>query len=175
PVTEKLQHEVTLKSGSTLAGKITQADSRRVHVETADGMIVIPKPAIGFMKFAHSWGTDLGGVLEKKPPGVAYLNRDYSEGKFKEFKDGVATVESVLFGLQEIQQAELRAIKIASRQSKPAKFSVITTSDTRLLIQTIESLPDNQLKVRDASGYHLIIPAAQIRQIRQIRAGRRTE
>ncbi len=80
-----------LKSGSTLAGTITLADSKRVQLETADGTIVIPAPAIGYLKFAHSWGSDLSGLLERKPPGVAYLNRDYAEGEFVGFKDGVAT------------------------------------------------------------------------------------
>lgn len=166
PSTEPYQHEVKLKSGSNLPGKITLADSKRIQLETADGTIVIPAPAVGYLRFAHSWGADLGGLLERKPPGVAFLNRDYAEGKFLEFKDGVAKMESVLFGAQSIHQAELRAIKLADQKAKPAKMWALTTADTRLLLDSVVTLPDGRLKIRDNSGYHLTIPAGQIRMLR---------
>ncbi len=111
-------------------------------------------------------GVDLGPLLEKKPPGVALLNRDYAEGKFKSYADGVAEMESVLFGKQTIQQAELRAIKVAKRVVKPARLMILTTSDSRILAHTVETVADGRLKIRDASGYHITVPAAQIRQIR---------
>jgi len=172
PSPEKHLHEVQLKSGSTLAGTITLADSKRVQLETADGTIVIPAPAIGYLKFAHSWGSDLGGLLERKPPGVAYLNRDYAEGEFVGFKDGVATIESVLFGTQSIPQSELRAIKLSAKKVKPAKIWALSTTDTRLLLDSVVTLPDGRLKIRDTSGYHLTVPAGLVRHLRWTGSGR---
>ena len=166
PKEGKREHEVHLKSGSILSGKIVKADTRRVMLETGDGPIVLPMPAVSFMKFTHSWGTDLIPVLQDKPPGISYMNRDFAEGKFISFADGIAEMESVLFGKQSIQQSELRAIKVRPQDVKPARLWILTTSDSRLIANTIETVADGRLKIRDASGYHIPVPGAQIRQIR---------
>ncbi|MGI9241325.1 MAG: PA14 domain-containing protein [Verrucomicrobiales bacterium] len=166
PSTKSFTHAVKFRAGSTIDGKITVADSKRVHLETANGVIVIPAPAISYLKFAHSWGSDLSGLLDRKPPGIAFLNRDFAEGRFIEFKGGVAKMESVLFGEQEVPESELRAIKLAERKVKPAKIWALSSADSRLLIDSIVSLPDGRLKIRDNSGYHVTVPAGLIRHLR---------
>ena len=159
-------HAVRLKSGSTFAGKITNADQKRVQLETADGKITFPTPAVSLLRLGNSWGADLTAQLADRPPGCALLNRDFVEGKLKKLSDGAAEIESVLFGSKTIRRAELRAIKLADQLPRPARFRLLTTSDTAVLITDITSQPDGLLKIRDCSGYHLTIPAAMIRQIR---------
>ena len=167
PDPDRYFHEVKLKSGSTLSGTIGRADSKRVHLDTPDGTIIIPAPAIGYMRFSKSWNADLGTMLARKPAGVAFLNRDFAEGKFQEFKDGKAKIESVLFGSQSIPQGEIRAIKLTDQRPKPSTLWILTTSDRRILVDRLISLPDGKIKIRDNSGYHLTIPSRQIRQVRR--------
>ena len=160
-------HEVRLRRGSTLAGKIIAADQRRVTLLTTSGKIIIPTPAVSFMKFAQRVSNQTIPSITTKKPGIAFLNRDYAEGEFKELKEGVATMESILFGQQKIQQAELRAIKLVDQSPLvAAQFFIITRSNTRLFAKTIESLENKRIKVKDTSGYHLTLPIGEIREIR---------
>jgi len=168
PTDPRSFHELKLKSGSALAGKILEADTKRVRIEIAGQTVSIPTPAVSYLRFAYTWGTDLPAQLANRPQGASLLNRDFAEGKFKEYSGGVLKLESVIFGNMTIQKTDLRGIKFADIKIRPAKMRLLTRHDTAIYADEVTSLPNGQLKIRDGSGYHIMIPANHIKQMRVV-------
>ena len=148
--------QVTLSSGSVLAGVIESLDASRLALRFGGGTRSFSTLHVSSVAF--DWlRPELAGHLQAGRPGVLLATGDFVDGEIRALVAGRVTVNSVLFGLRDYAvPGEALAMTVGKVVPGTAEFTVRLRNGSRLLARSLGA-QDQQLVVEESVAGRLAV------------------
>src|SRR6185503_1378594 len=128
----KLPVGVTLVDGSVVAFKLKSKDESSIKVAGLNGIAEFSAVRAARILFV-SVPADSLAALPRGRAGLLLANKDFIEGDFRGIKNGKVQLYTVLFGLKTFDTQKVVAAILHDIKPVPARFEVLTKTDSRLL------------------------------------------
>ena len=148
--------QVTLTSGSVLAGVIESLDASRLALRFGGGTRSFSTLQVSSVAF--DWlRPELAGQLPAGRPGVLLTTGDFVDGEIRSLVAGRVTVNSVLFGIRDYAvPGEALAMTVGKVMPGTAEFTVRLRNGSRLLARSLGA-QDHQLVVEESVAGRLAV------------------
>ena len=148
--------QITLTSGSVLAGAIESLDASRLALQFGGGTRSFSTLQVSSVAF--DWlRPELAGQLQAGRPGVLLATGDFVDGEIRSLVAGRVTVNSVLFGIRDYAvPGEALAMTVGKVVPGTAEFTVRLRNGSRLLARSLGA-QDQQLVVEESVAGRLAV------------------